>query len=123
MAKIQSKVMEDRVREIRDDRIQFYQESETPEDEDFVSIETEPYEDQPRIDIVTDGDETNLYLCWEFIFSTCSEHIAGTYATCYDLAFELAEIIYKNFNVECQINIESSFIYQSEYENPVEQTT
>jgi hypothetical protein len=63
MIKIQSKFMEDRVREIRDDKIQFYQESENPEDEDFVSVETTPYDEQPRIDIVTDQDETMLYLC------------------------------------------------------------
>lgn len=115
--------MEDWIWKIQDDKITFYQEDDVPDEMDWCSVETTPYEDQPRIDIVTDQweDETNLYLCWEFMFSTCSEHIAWTYWTCFDLAMELADIIHKNFDVESQINIDSSFIYQSEYENPVEQ--
>jgi len=120
MTKIQSKVMEDWVWEIRDDTINFYQETEDPEDDHFTHIEDDVYE-EPRIDIVTDMSEetTNLYLSDEFVFSTTSDHVAWTYWICYDLAFELAEIIYDHFNKIARINISSDFYYQPDYEKPV----
>lgn len=120
MTKIQSKVYEDWVWEIRDDTINFYQETEIPDDEDFIHIEDDVYE-EPRIDIVTDMNEetTNLYLSDEFVFSTTSDYVALTYWTCYDLSFELAEIIYDHFNKIARINISSDFYYQPDYEKPV----
>jgi hypothetical protein len=77
MTKIQSKVYEDWVWEIRDNTINFYQETEEPEDECFTHIEESEYE-EPRIDIVTDmGEETTyLYLSDEFVFSNSSDHVA-----------------------------------------------
>jgi hypothetical protein len=54
MTKIQSKVYEDWVWEIRDNTINFYQETEEPEDDHFTNIEDDVYE-EPRIDICTDS--------------------------------------------------------------------
>ena len=121
MIKIQSKVYEDWVWEIRDNTINFYQETEDPEDEHFTNIESDTYDEEPRIDIVTDmGEETtNLYLSDEFVFSNSSDYVAWTYSTCYDLAFELAEILYDNFDKVARINISSDFYYQPDYEKPV----
>lgn len=114
--------MEDWIYEIKDNLIWFYQESEISEKDFFCDVNWLPYW-EPRIDIVTDIEDTSLYLCWEFFFSTSSEHIALTYWTCYDIAFELAEIIHKEFKQLAEISIDACFTYQPEYENPVEQTT
>lgn len=106
---IESKIMDDWIYVIKDNKISYYQseEKDIPE-EWFVDISNK----ELFFDILNDqedDDTIDLYLWWEHVFwSSCNERQDMSFTLCYEIFNEIAWILTGMWK-SCNLNIEYNF--------------